>query len=978
MNRYIKLLFFVGFFLSFVSFSQESRGPVRANKTDSEIAYNNVYALIVGVSNYKYIAKLKYAHKDAELIAQVLERTFPYANHEINVLTENQVTEFTLLNGLEKISKKAKEGDLVVFYFAGHGDVAFVDEDSLKIKRGYYLTASANNSRAYESGGAVRFDDVHDSIIGITNKGAKVYLITDACRSGTIIDAKGASLTLNALNTGFEKTTKFISCQANELSYEYDSLGHGVFTYYLVKQLDELNNDGVNEEITVRKLGRELEDVVEKATGGKQIPTVLGANIRAPIFNYVANTEHLFNTIKMGDDMADARAANKDGYSSDPISRFENALLDGNLTGGSNSAHQLLKRAETNKTVNKDELKTMSFMLANELTERANDNMNRFLQGKVKTNQKINFEQSEEDLKLAAEILGSEHHMFKKITQRAQFFEAMKLVEKGNDKDFDEIERILLKLANDEPRATYIHQGLALLYIAKNDKEKAETQIKIARQRIDTWTKPINTAVKLNLLAGELDDALKNLSQSESLSDDLSEVYLLRGELYFANRQLMDAQKEMDRLSKSSYYKDSKERTLVLGKIEELRGRMKEAQFLYQEELKNNETSPELLMKLGDLSLKQGDTIKSLGYFNRILSDDPNVLSAKNAIAIIKGNKIDQNVNFYNMSEVVALLDELYASNAYDQGLEVIEKALKVNKWTPEYHYQKGKFLYEKGSKSGAEQELIKALELSPYSFESIRALAIILIEQKKFKQAEDLIRNYEKYFDRSAKWLSFKYKCFYQMNARRDLFPILEKAIEFDSLDLEPRREIVLLHVEENHFEYALKEHKELMKVGGTNRDEDRVLLYIERQVNKEYQERNYLPLTSGIEYLIQTYPVNESYTFMGAMVAYMNRDYKTAEKHLIMLQRNLQLYSRGFQMEVVRLRGKIYLETKRFKEAESAFLTYNKGVIEKDFMGLSMAQFELGKKNEWQENWKRQTIFQDYNEDAYERYQKMMKKIK
>jgi uncharacterized caspase-like protein/Flp pilus assembly protein TadD len=956
--------------------AQDPRGPKRANETTSEIAYNNIYGLIIGVSNYKYLPKLDYAHKDAKLMAQVLEESFPEANHEITVLTEKKATELSISNGLEELNKKAKKGDLVIFYFAGHGDLAFIAEDSIN-KRGYYLTASANDSRGYEAGGAIRFDDVNSAIMNITNNGAKVYLIADACRSGKIIDAEGASLTLNALNTSYERTTKFISCQADQLSYEFDHLGHGVFTYYLVKQIDEANSDGSNQEVIMWKFNRALQDSVYQATEFKQFPSVQGAKPNSPIFNYVANTERFFNAIKVGKGDKEVRSANTDIKGADAATKFKNALINGELRGTSNSAYQLLKRAKLQNLSN-EEVKTMENMLANELIEKANQNMNRFLHGRAQLNNTIDFQQSEDDLKLAAEILGSNHRMFTSITQRAQFFEAMKLLEKGDKKDFERIEQKLLKLANDEPRATYVFQGLALLYIAKNDKEKAEEQIKISRERINTWTQPINTAAKLNLMANELDKAMQNLELSESLSEDPSEVYLMRGELYFANRQLMDAQKTLESVNKSSYYKDSEEKALVLGKIEELRGRLSKAQAIYQEELKNDEVSPELLMKLGDLSLKQGDTIKSLGYFNNILQFDPNNISAKNAIAIINGGKIDQNINFYKIDEVVALLDELYASKDIDRGLEVVNKALNVNDWTPEYHFQKGKFLYEKGDKSGAEKALRKALTLSPYSFESIRALAIILLEQKKLKQAERLINDYEKYFDRSAKWLSFKYKCFYQMNNKRDLFPILEKAIAFDSLDLEPRRELVLLHVEQNYFEFALKEHKELMKVGGTEKDEDRILLYIERQVNKEYQKRNYLPLTEGLDFLIKTYPTNENYTFMGAMVAYMNKNYKKAEKLLIGLKRNLQMYSRGFQMEVIRLRGKVYLETKRYKEAESAFLTYNRAMVDKDFLGLAMVQFELGKKKAWQENWKRQSEFIDYNEDAYVRYQKMMKKVR
>jgi len=74
--------------------------------------------------------------------------------------------------------------------------------------------------------------------------------------------------------------------------------------------------------------------------------------------------------------------------------------------------------------------------------------------------------------------------------------------------------------------------------------------------------------------------------------------------------------------------------------------------------------------------------------------------------------------------------------------------------------------------------------------------------------------------------------------------------------------------------------------------------------------------------------------------------------------------------------LKGKVYLETGFYEEAEAAFKMYNTKSSKPHYLGLAMAQFELNKKTEWPNNFNKDRDLSDFNEDAQIRYEKMVKK--
>jgi tetratricopeptide (TPR) repeat protein len=516
-----------------------------------------------------------------------------------------------------------------------------------------------------------------------------------------------------------------------------------------------------------------------------------------------------------------------------------------------------------------------------------------------------------------------------------------------------------------------------MLYIQKNNKTLALSQLTETQKQISTWGKPKNTEAYLSILSGELDKSLLLLKESEKLSSDVSSVYLLRSQMHIANFQLMDAQKEIDKLANSAPGLNSSERTLLLGKIEELRGRVKYAETTYKEELKTDATNTSLLMQLADLYLKEKDTLQAKEFFNKVLILEPSNLRAKNSLSnLSKGTISSVNLDYYSIEDVIAHMNTLELAGKNAEALIVINKALEINNWSPEYYYQKGKVLFSLGRQEESALELKKGIALSPYHYESLRALVYILIGQKKFVEADGILKQHDKYLPNSAKWLTFEFNAYRLMNSKNNLFPLLEKAIKMDSFDLDPYRSLIILHIENNAFINAQNELKRLMEIGGNELDESTFLYRVDTQVKSAFAKKNYYPLTDGIEMLLKENPIDADYLYMASMIGYMNKDYDKANTHLRNIAKFIQTLSPGSQMEYYKLKGKVLLETNNFEEAEKAFQLYNMKATKPCYLGLAMAQFELGKKESWIPNLKKDLDITEFNEDGNIRFQKMLKK--
>lgn len=176
-----------------------SRGQsTTVDKTNETFIQPNIYAVMVGVSDYKgEDLDLQFAAKDAGDISKILsvasrkllntdgkEHVFLYdlTTNENRYLLPEKIS---IKKTFEEIGKKATANDILLVFFAGHGTMGGKEKPQF-----YFLTADASNSSSVDAIAEVGIStaELTEWIKPSNIKAQKRVLIFDACNSGQIIN----------------------------------------------------------------------------------------------------------------------------------------------------------------------------------------------------------------------------------------------------------------------------------------------------------------------------------------------------------------------------------------------------------------------------------------------------------------------------------------------------------------------------------------------------------------------------------------------------------------------------------------------------------------------------------------------------------------------------------------------------------------------------------------------------------------------
>lgn len=234
------------------------------------------WALIVGISDYSAMPKLRFTAKDANRVHGFLRSPQGGAvpESQIEVLLEEEATLFNIQNKLADLCEKADSTDLVLFYFAGHG------------KKGAFLPYDYDGQQ----------NQLYHVMIRtfFSDSDAKVALcVADACHSGSLLEAgldstmlarmgQGRSLSARDIISKYYSAFKDISQERaeayllssakEEVSLEAEGLEQGVFTYYFLEGLGgkaDINKDKI---VTINELFNYVQNKVRKFSLSFQIP----------------------------------------------------------------------------------------------------------------------------------------------------------------------------------------------------------------------------------------------------------------------------------------------------------------------------------------------------------------------------------------------------------------------------------------------------------------------------------------------------------------------------------------------------------------------------------------------------------------------------------------------------------------------------------------------------------------------------------
>ncbi len=203
-------------------------------------ATGETYAIVVGISKYRFIKPLSFADKDADLFAQLL-RSGAGGNikpQNLFLLKNDSANGGNFWSALSRINNNnLNKGDRVYIYFAGHGD-------AMKGLNEYYLLLSdcqpANDGNNYMlSFGAIDMYHLKNRIGLLTSKGVQVILILDACRTNELAGGYASQVFNTSVVQAKVGEITMLATGPGQVSIEDRSFGsgHGLFTYDLVDAL---------------------------------------------------------------------------------------------------------------------------------------------------------------------------------------------------------------------------------------------------------------------------------------------------------------------------------------------------------------------------------------------------------------------------------------------------------------------------------------------------------------------------------------------------------------------------------------------------------------------------------------------------------------------------------------------------------------------------------------------------------------------
>lgn len=224
------------------------------------------YILAVGINSYKNPKmNLNYAKPDAEAFASVVEEKSETLFKSINLtaLYDQDASTEKILSKLDELAQHIHPEDVFIFYYAGHGSVVdnkffFIPTGSIRL---YDLQSLEKE--------AIEASVLQEKLRHIA--ALKQLIVMDACQSGASVEllaTRGASeekaIAQLSRSAGIHVMA---SAGSEQFATEFAELGHGLFTYVLMKALmgeaDGAPKDG---KVTIYELKSYIDDQVPEMT----------------------------------------------------------------------------------------------------------------------------------------------------------------------------------------------------------------------------------------------------------------------------------------------------------------------------------------------------------------------------------------------------------------------------------------------------------------------------------------------------------------------------------------------------------------------------------------------------------------------------------------------------------------------------------------------------------------------------------------
>ena len=240
---------------------------VDENIPETNTKNNNTFAVIIANENYQSVAPVPYALNDGKIFREYCLKTLGIPEKQIKYIpnaTGNQIK--AQINWLQTLAEVFTNPH-IIFYYAGHG---IPDESS----RTAYLLPVDGIGTDVSTG--YKLDDLYAVLGKMPAENVTVFM--DACFSGSkreegmLASVRGVAI---KARSGMPQGNMvvFSAAQSDETAYPNNEEKHGMFTYFLLKKLQDTKGD-----VTLHELGEYITTNVSQQSillnGKSQTPCV--------------------------------------------------------------------------------------------------------------------------------------------------------------------------------------------------------------------------------------------------------------------------------------------------------------------------------------------------------------------------------------------------------------------------------------------------------------------------------------------------------------------------------------------------------------------------------------------------------------------------------------------------------------------------------------------------------------------------------
>ncbi len=245
------------------------KSDVAINIPITNIKNDKTFAVIIANENYRRESQVIFAKSDGAVFKEYCIKTLGLPEKNIHYVVDGTLNDIrSEIKWLSSVANAYHNDATIIFYYAGHG---IPDESS---KTSYLLPIDGYGS---DVSTGYKLDGLYQELGLLPVKNITIFL--DACFSGAqrsgemLASARGVTIkTQQGKPTG--NMVVFSAAQEDETAYPYREKGHGLFTYFLLKKLQETKGN-----VTLGELGNYITTNVKQKSivenRKSQTPTVI-------------------------------------------------------------------------------------------------------------------------------------------------------------------------------------------------------------------------------------------------------------------------------------------------------------------------------------------------------------------------------------------------------------------------------------------------------------------------------------------------------------------------------------------------------------------------------------------------------------------------------------------------------------------------------------------------------------------------------